>query len=149
MLPVASALSQIWISKLNSLGGRTQDFKQFCTCMPSTLLDNLNPYSFSWDSSGDEQNASLVSAHGITPVGKVCKFYVNAHVHLGGTARHSTSLMSVPSFQQICVFLFLTCLFLILRSSCHKALTYTKDLLSQKSIFLINRRNTRFINFAT
>jgi hypothetical protein len=50
--------------------------------MPPTLLDNLNPYSFSWDSSGDEQNASLVSAHGIAPVGKVCEFYINAHVHL-------------------------------------------------------------------
>jgi hypothetical protein len=88
MLPIASAVSQIWIGKLNSLGGRTQDFKQFRTGMPPTLLDNLNLYSFSWNSSGDEQNASLVSAYGVTPVGKVCKFYINAHVHLGGTLRH-------------------------------------------------------------
>src|SRR5271157_2022393 len=101
--------------------------------MPSPLLDNFNPYSFPWDSSRNKQNASLVSAYGIAPVGKVCKFYINAHIHLGGTTRHFMPLMSVPSFQQFCVFLSFNYLSLLLRSFCRKVITCAKDLLPLKS----------------
>jgi hypothetical protein len=50
----------------------------------SAFLYYLYSYPFARDPSGNEKNASLIAAHGIASVGKVCKFNINAHVHLGG-----------------------------------------------------------------
>src|SRR5215813_12143037 len=107
MLPVASAIGKLRVSALDPFRSWPQNLKQICTGMPTTLFDNLDTHTFSWDPSRYEEYASLVTTYGIASVGKICKFYINAHVHLGGISRHSTSLMSVTSFQRFCIFLFL------------------------------------------
>jgi hypothetical protein len=52
--------------------------------MPATFLYNLYSDPFPRNASGDKQDTTLIAAHGIAPVGQVCKFNINAHVHLGG-----------------------------------------------------------------
>jgi hypothetical protein len=59
--------------------------------MPTALFYNFNAYPFPRNPSRHKEYTPLITAYGITPVGKVCKFYINAHVHLGGASRHSTS----------------------------------------------------------
>jgi hypothetical protein len=52
--------------------------------MSPALLDNVYSYSFSWYTTRNKKYSSFISAYGIPPVSKVCKFNVNAHIYLGG-----------------------------------------------------------------
>jgi len=40
--------------------------------MSPTFLDYVYTYTFSWDTSRNEENSSLVSAYGVSSVGKIC-----------------------------------------------------------------------------
>jgi len=66
--------------------------------MASPLLDNIYPHPLTWNTARDEEDASLVSAYGVSAIGKVCKFDINTHVHLAVIARPVVSRMSITSF---------------------------------------------------
>jgi hypothetical protein len=51
--------------------------------MPPALLNDLYTYPFSWNASRDKQDTSFIATYGVATIGKVCKFNVNAHIHLG------------------------------------------------------------------
>jgi hypothetical protein len=52
--------------------------------MTTPLLDNINSNALSRNPSWDKQDTTFIAAYGIAPIGQVCKFNINAHVHLGG-----------------------------------------------------------------
>jgi hypothetical protein len=75
--------------------------------MPSAFFNNFDPHPFSWNPSRDEQDTSFVAAYGVASVGKVCKFNINAHVHLGG---HPTTLPVADARPIFPAFLYLSML---------------------------------------
>ncbi|GER88375.1 hypothetical protein KDW_25370 [Dictyobacter vulcani] len=52
--------------------------------MAAAFLNNLDTYPLTWNSSRNKQDTSLIATYGVSSVGKVCQFNINAHVHLGG-----------------------------------------------------------------
>src|SRR2546422_781493 len=104
MLPLATTVGQQRISRFNTLWGGAQDFQQGSTCMPPALLNNLYTHSFSRNTSWDKEDTSFIAAYGIATIGKVCKFNINTHIHLG---RHLStfSLVDVRSiFSAVCIY---------------------------------------------
>jgi hypothetical protein len=50
--------------------------------MSTAFFDNFHTYSLSWNTARDEEYTTFISAYGVTPIGKVRKFNINAHIHL-------------------------------------------------------------------
>jgi hypothetical protein len=72
--------------------------------MPTTLLNNFYAYPFSRNASWNEEDSSFIAAHGIAAIGKVCKFNINTHIHLG---RHLSTFSVVdvrPIFPTVFIY---------------------------------------------
>jgi hypothetical protein len=50
--------------------------------MTPALFNNFYPYSFSWNTTWYEEHTPFISPYGVAPIGEICEFNVNAHVHL-------------------------------------------------------------------
>src|SRR5436305_6910035 len=103
VLPLTTAIREQGVSWFHPLRGRTKDLNQVCARMSSAFLNDLHSHSFARNPSWNEQHTSLITTYGIASVGKVCKFNINANVHLGG---HLTTLHvvdAVPPFQRVCM----------------------------------------------
>src|SRR5579871_3496335 len=102
VLPLAAAIGQQRKFLVDALRRGSQYFEQFRACMPPAFLDHLDPYALPRNASWDEQDSPLVSTYGVSPVGQVCEFNVNAHVHLNVHEFISflLTIVSVTSFQQ-------------------------------------------------
>src|SRR5450432_4458745 len=84
MLPLAATVSEQRIGRLNTFWSRAQDIDQVSASVPPTFLDNFYSNALARNPSWDKQDTTLIAAHGIASIGQVCKFNINAHVHLGG-----------------------------------------------------------------
>src|SRR5579884_1637648 len=103
VLPLTATIGEQRVCRLNPLWRGSQNLDQICPHMSSALLYNLNTHPLARNPSRYKQDTSLIAAYGIASVGKIGKFNINAHVHLGGHLTTFHVVDAVTSFQRFCI----------------------------------------------
>jgi hypothetical protein len=72
VLPLATAICEQWIERLNAFWRWPHNFQQSRARVSPSLFYNLNAYPFARNASWHKQDTTLVSAYGIPSIGKIC-----------------------------------------------------------------------------
>jgi hypothetical protein len=82
VLPLAAAIYEQGIADFNPLGRWAENFQQISARMPTAFFDDFYAHPLSRNTARYKEYATFISPYGVAPIGEICEFNINAHVHL-------------------------------------------------------------------
>ena len=82
VLPLAAAIYEQGIADFNPLGRRAENFQEMSARVTTAFFDNFYAHSLSRNTTRYKEYTAFVSPYGVAPIGEICEFNINAHVHL-------------------------------------------------------------------